>query len=145
MRFVYAGVSEDLVRGGCSELAQLCEVEIHRYLDFGDLMALCRSAMANCYIVSLRGFHHKVIELFCCGRPVLCYPGEKEEELELARSVDADFSSCQSVSDVEAALGRAEDRLEEPRNTDDRLRAFSWEVQGLAVEEVLSRAAARRE
>jgi len=143
VRFVYAGVSEELVKE-YTDLAGLCEVETHRHLGLEDLMALCRSAMVNCYIVSRRGFHHKVIELLCCGRPVLSYPGEKDEELELARSVGADFSSCESISDIEAALQRSEDRLEEPRYTDAGLRTFSWEMQGLVVEDVLTRAAARR-
>ena len=42
-----------------------------------------------------------------------------------------------------AALQRAEDGLGEPRNSDDGLRAFSWEKQGELLEDVLTRAANR--
>lgn len=144
VRFVYAGVSVDLVRSGCRDLERLCSVEIHRYLGLDDLMALCRNAMLNCYIASDSCFHHKVIELLCCGRPVLCYPGEAEdEEQELARSVGARYSRCQSVADIESALESAENGREEPRNRHEGLRAFHWEVQGLAVEDALTRAATR--
>ena len=143
VRFVYAGGDEELVRQGCVDLEQLCEVETHRYLDLDVLMALCRGAMVNCYIVYPNCFHHKVIELLCCGRPVLCYPCANDEELDLARSVGADFSGCKSVSGVEAALQRAEAKLFEPRNTHDGLRSFRWEMQGLVLEDVLTQAVAR--
>ena len=75
---------------------------------------------------------------------MLCYPRENDEELDLARSVGAEFTSCQSQADIEAALQRAEEGLEKPRNTDNGLQAFRWEMQGHLVEDVLSQAAARR-
>lgn len=84
---VYAGTDAARFRNGGRTLNERCRVVVHDYLPLADLAGLCRQASMNLYIRNRRTFHHKLLELLACGRPVLAFPGESEEAIELAKRV----------------------------------------------------------
>ncbi len=130
--FSYAGADVKAVERACADLANFCRIDLHPYLELDKLMRLCMAANVNCYLWSPTTFHHKLIELLCCRRPVISFPGEHPEAFALAKEAQGDFNCCKTESDlvrhfrllwskkgVSAAIGGT--------NT---LRRFSWDAQG---------------
>ena len=79
VELVYAGASRDLLEAELAARPLHCRTRINGYLPLDDLGQLCRSAALNAYIWSPGTFHHKLLELLACRRPVLCFPGERPE------------------------------------------------------------------
>ncbi len=78
-----------------------CATRILSQLPIEDLGELCKSAIINAYLWSPRNFHHKLLELLACRRPVLSFPGEHQESLELASEYGGDLRVCTSETAVQ--------------------------------------------
>jgi len=103
-------------------LSPTCEVRV-----LADMLALCRRAMVNCYLTCDQTFHHKVVELLCCGRPILCFPADQAEALTLTQRVGGDLRSCTSPADIVNGLVHAEPTLNAPAGPrNERLRELTW-------------------
>jgi hypothetical protein len=50
------------------------------------------------------GFHHKLFELLACRRPVVSFPGEHEESVELAAEVGGDLRVCENEAALQQTL-----------------------------------------
>jgi len=93
IRFTYAGSDSEAVRSVCARpgsLENLCEVEILGYLPLTQLAVLCAGASVNAYLWLPSAFHHKLLELLVCGRPVIAFPGEHPEAIAIAE----EFRGC---------------------------------------------------
>ena len=104
IRFTYAGSDSDAVRSVCARtglLANLCEVEILGYLPLTQLADLCAGASVNAYLWLPSTFHHKLLELLVCGRPVIAFPGEHQEARPWRRARRRS-SRCGSEAESEA-------------------------------------------
>ncbi|MHB8872442.1 MAG: glycosyltransferase [Myxococcaceae bacterium] len=110
------------------------------YLSAGDLAPACRHAAVNAYVVHDGTFHHKLLELLACGRPLIAYPAERAESRRLALQVQGELlepsdpeSVAQALDDVhrrwEARSCSAQDRSPE---------LYSWTAQTRMLEELLT-------
>ena len=80
--FEYAGSDAPTVEAALRETGAyggLCRTVVHGYLPLDALAALCISASVNSYLWLPSTFHHKVLELLACGRPVVAFTGEHAE------------------------------------------------------------------
>lgn len=102
--FRYAGSDSRQVVRALDENPLPCEVLISTQLTLTDLSELTRGALANCYLAAATGFHHKLLELLVVGRPVICFPGEQPESMELASQSTTPFHVCGNEADLRAAL-----------------------------------------
>lgn len=139
IRVIYAGADSELAEPVLSAVRPYCKVDIHPYLPFSELFRLCRGAGVNCYMWLPRTFHHKLVELLWCRRPILVYPGEHEESVEIARATGGELHVCRNSDQV------AHDLLElwrtSPRvvvSPESALRAFTWERQADILETMLA-------
>ena len=98
--FCYAGCSAENVRLATGGLRNLCTVDIQPYLPLPELAKKCREAAANVYMWYDKTFHHKLVELLCCRRPIVCFPGEREESINLAASVGGNLLVCRDETDI---------------------------------------------
>lgn len=108
VRFVYAGNAGAAVERCAEPLRAHCDVEIRGYVPLDELMALCRTSLANCYLTVDVTFHHKVLELLCCRRPIVSFPGDQPEVHELAARVGGELHVCDTDAELPIALAAAE-------------------------------------
>ena len=134
----YAGVAPDVVRDTLAAHPLGIPLEISGNLPHTELAALCHSAAVNCYIWHSGGFHHKALELLACRRPIITFPGEHPETLDLAAQVGGCLTPCGDADALAGALDAAFARWRSrgPMPAFDA-GPFSWEAQGEVLETVL--------
>ncbi|MDA0239276.1 MAG: glycosyltransferase [Proteobacteria bacterium] len=126
--FVYAGSDDAAVRRAAERLADKCKTEYLGFVDLQTLHQLHRDCRVNLYVNSDNCFHHKVLELLAAGRPILCYPAEMPEAMQLAATTGGTLHSCDSPAEVVSAL-QAVKTGSDARADRSRLRAYAWEAQ----------------
>lgn len=139
VEFCYAGSAADIVADVAQSVSLPCRIDIRRYLSLRDLGALCKSAAANCYLWDPSTFHHKLLELLACGRPVIAYPGEHDESIELARRVGGSLSPCEDGAQLRAALEKAWRSWRDgasPAKAPD-VSEFSWDASAVHLERLM--------
>lgn len=112
---------------------------VRGYLSFDEMARACREAAVNMYVTHHEAFHHKLLELLACGRPLLAYPVERQEARDLAAHVHAQFeepSDPAAVARMLAGIHRAPAARNNPH-----LAEFSWSAQARRLEQVLLRVA----
>jgi hypothetical protein len=136
-RFVYAGTDHREVQAAMREVDLSCAARIEPYLSISDLAKNCRGAFANAYLWATYGFHHKLLELLVCGRPVISFPGETPEALQLASQVSTSFAPCANHEELQAALrGAWSRRAQGPARGEGE--QWRWRSLNLGLEEILS-------
>lgn len=145
MTFTYAGADHRRVAEAAVGLN--CIVDVRGQLSPDELAELQRRSFVNlyCCIGDLDRFHHKLIELLCVGRPIVCLPPDGPEAAGIAASVGGDFTGCADAGEVSAALDSAWARRFAPMVRDAAALAdFGWDGQARVLEEVFTAALSRR-
>ncbi|MCX7856943.1 MAG: hypothetical protein N2513_03010 [Deltaproteobacteria bacterium] len=143
--FVYAGGEVERVRLAARVLEDVCDFELYGYLPLKELFEICSRSLVNAYIWSPKTFHHKLIELICCGRPIIAFPGERKEAFQLANEAGAQFYECVSEEHLSNTLKRIEKTGASQvlvKNREVRKR-FSWTAQAEILFEVFTEAVRR--
>jgi hypothetical protein len=106
LRFVYAGSDARQVTQALRDMPLSCETMVYGQLPIAEFAKLARNAVVNTFICTstMTGFHHKLLELLVCGRPIVCFPDSSEENRLFASQIDCTFASCASQDDVRRAL-----------------------------------------
>lgn len=142
VELTYAGADVERARDALDGQPQSVNVIIHPYRSLEQLAELCRQADVNAYVRNEGTFHHKVLELLACGRPVLPYPPEGEEAKSLSKSVGGLLLEARNPSDVSLVLACiAREEWVRPC-TAPRMEFFRWASQVRILESVLMKAAA---
>ena len=138
----YAGANCAVAEAKLGSLRDVARVHVHGYLPLPQLAALCRSATANAYMWCPSGFHHKLLELLACGRPVIAFPGESDESRRLADRCRGDLR-C-PVDEEKLADTLEELRVNCPASASGQATSpeFSWAAQARMLESVLARTVA---
>ena len=84
-------------------------------------------AMVNCYLTCDQTFHHKVVELLYCGRPILWFSCRPSRGVTLTQRMSGDLlRSCTSPADIVNGLVHAEATLNAPTGPrNERLRELT--------------------
>jgi hypothetical protein len=133
LTFTYAGSDHRRVTQAIAEVGLPCRVEVIPHLPVGELAHRCKSSFANCYLWAKFSFHHKLLELLACGRPVISFPGEAGESLQLASLSRTSFASCTQPDDLHAAFTSAWSRRDSPA-TDNRNQLWKWSDRASSLE-----------
>ncbi len=141
IEFVYAGTQRMLLEAQIVELPPPCRLRIEDQLPLEDLGRLCQSAAVNAYLWAPFGFHHKLLELLACRRPVVSFPGEHEESIELAAEFGGDLRCCRSeeaLRDTLSSIWR-EWRSGESANAPSSINvhALTWDAMAEKLEAFL--------
>jgi hypothetical protein len=146
----YAGAALDDVRDALRLEPLSCAVRIDPNLDHANLAEICQKAAVNCYVWTPFGFHHKLLELMACRRPVISFPGEHPESVDLARQVGGRLWICHDGVELGLRLSEAhaqwKARERAPGPLD--LSEFTWEaaaerLEGFLTEVVRNRGPAK--
>ena len=138
IRFMYAGNDHQRVRAGVQSLSSLCEIDIKDFLDISDLLVAQRHADINAYIrlPSRFHFHHKAIELMAAQKPMICFPAEVDETIEIIRRVGGVLYSCGSIEDVSMGFDSVY-KNPDRKKANSILSEYSWQGQASVLEKVL--------
>lgn len=136
LEIVYAGGDHDKASLALDRLREITDVRIYSYLPLEKLAELCHTATVNAYIRNPRGFHHKLLELLACGRPVLAFGGESEESHRLAAAVGNTLIDCKNADEFSRALKELYSVSECPSQSVIQLKQFSWTIQADSLEKV---------
>lgn len=112
---------------------------VRGYLSFDEMARACRQAAVNMYVTHHEAFHHKLLELLACGRPLLAYPEERQEARDLAARVHAQFQEPRDAAAVARMLAEIQRAPAERNNP--HLAEFSWPAQTRRLEQILLRVA----
>jgi hypothetical protein len=137
----YAGSDTVTVETALAESAAHVHTDLRGYVPLPELADLCRGAAANVYLWSDATFHHKVVELFCCGRPVVSFPGERAETFELAQRVGASLNICRDELQFQDVMTQILAGGLRPQGGPDRLEPLTWSSQANRLESVLQQVA----
>lgn len=143
--FTYAGADH----GRVAEAARLlpCTLDIRPQLPLTELVDLQRRSFANlyCCIGDHDRFHHKLMELLCAERPILCLPPDGAEAVSIAAEVEGDFTGCITPDDLVHALAAAWDKRSSPVEAlRDNLATYGWDGQAAVLEEVFRQVTSAR-
>lgn len=138
--FSYAGGDSALVKRLSSKIGSLCRIEVHSYLPISELIKACQVSAVNCYLWLPTGFHHKLMELLCCRRPVIAFPGEYSEAEEVSRQVGGELYICKDSISVSNVLDDLWNHRFESRRPGDlkALQEFTWDSQAKTLDQTLS-------
>lgn len=140
---IYAGADFAKVGTALRPLQNLARVRVNGYLPLPELAALCRSASVNAYIWNPKGFHHKLLELLSCGRPVIAFPGETDESRRLALASGGELLCPDSKAALIATLDGLADRSDAFARVDGIQDAFTWTAQARRLEAVFFQVSGR--
>lgn len=104
LRFLYAGTDVKQVAEALQVLPRSVESRILSQLPVEELAKIASRSLFNCYIASDAAFHHKLLELLVIGRPVVCFPSEHPESMQLAANVATGFHVCADSDQLRAAF-----------------------------------------
>lgn len=141
---IYAGGDVARVQPALNRLEGMARVALYSYLSLPDLAALCRSATINAYIWNPKTFHHKLLELLSCSRPVLAFPGETEESQRLATDSGGELYCCASNTDLVSTFDFIRKRCAAPIVPNMGWDAFTWGTQALRLEQVFQQLTMQR-
>ena len=116
------------------------EREAIGYIPLDALATRCRRAAVNTYVVHRGSFHHKLLELLACRRPIFVCSAEGGEANQLAIEADVRLLEADSASGIAAHLQDLFARWCEgagPVGHDDAARRYSWPEQTRRLEQVL--------
>jgi hypothetical protein len=138
VRFVYAGNDHQRVHAGVQNLSSLCKIDIKKFIDMDDLVVAQKRADINAYIrlPSRFHFHHKSIELMAAQKPIICFPMEVDETIDIIRRVGGVLYSCGTIEDVSMGFDLAYENSNE-KKTNLNLSEYSWQGQATALEKIL--------
>lgn len=147
LAFTYIGAEVDQVAGAVAARLPGLRWRYPGYVPMAEMAWLCRGAAVNAYIAHPATFHHKLLELLACGRPVMAFPEERLESRELAAALDAPFDVPNTPEAVAECLARAQAawtaRPAAARAGAGRA-GLSWPERTRILEQVLIRAAHSR-
>lgn len=142
VRLRHIGAQGELVRRSVRSLVPNLAPECPGYLPMTEMARLCKQACVNAYISHPGTFHHKLLELLACGRPLLTCPSENAESIELAASAPGQLRVAASADDVARTLASlsshyfANGTPATPYSQDHASR-YAWPAQALLVQKAL--------
>lgn len=141
VRVRYLGSDETLVRAATLKYRGKIPIETMGFVSVDEVARRCKVAAMNAYIGYPGAFHHKLLELLACGRPVMAVGSETAEAEQLARETHATLSIAPDANAVRATVQSAFERWTDRSfavASGARLRQFDWPTQALALERALT-------
>ena len=144
LRLVYLGADQRAFAAGLVRQPPGIAAASTGWVAVADLARACRGAGVNAYLFHPGTFHHKLLELLACGRPVLAVPGERAESRVLAAGTGGDLRTAASPAAVARELARAHTRWRAAVGPAPAgpFAPFGWDAQAAVLEGVLVGAAA---
>ena len=130
----YAGNDTALVSRATKKLSNLCRINLLGFISIEELKKIHQISIANLYVKINRGFHHKTIEILSAGRPIICYPKESDEVINIARATNIDLHSCSTPLEISNALSESINTKSNEVGKNKALEELTWNSQAKKLE-----------
>ena len=130
----YAGNDTESVDRMTKQLKNLCHLNLLGFISIEELQKIHKNSIANLYIKANRTFHHKAIEILSAGRPIICYPEESSEVINLANATNINFYSCSTPENISQALSESLNTASNKVRENKALRELTWNFQARKLE-----------
>jgi hypothetical protein len=140
VEFCYVGGAAHDVRIIVQAADLPCRLDIRGPIDLQELGVLCQSSAVNCYLWASFGFHHKLLELIACRRPLISFPGEHSESIALASEFGGELFPCADAQQLKSAFSSVWENWSSPPQDEppevacDRL---TWDAMAVDLERFL--------
>ena len=134
VQLTYAGHDAEAVKKVMHQFNNFCHINLIGFIPLEKLKEIHESSIANLYIKIYTTFHHKTIELLSAGRPVICYPSEIEEAINIANRSNVDLHSCNKAEDVAQALSKSLNTSSINVSNNEFLQKLTWHNQSIKLE-----------
>ena len=139
-RVEYFGADGDRLRAVADGLDFGCEIVDRGYRPLAELFGALGRSRVNIYVRSPRTlFHHKLIELLSCGRPIISINEESPEARRIVTELGGRFAGAANAEELAARLDeawRSEKVARPPRHLMSR---YTWDSQAATLERVMER------
>ncbi len=130
----YAGNDNESVNKAAKKLTNLCHLNLLGFISIEELQKVHQNSIANLYIKINRTFHHKAIEILSAGRPVICYPEETDEVIDIANATNIAFHSCSTPEKISEALSQSLSTASNNVHKNENLKQLTWNFQAKKLE-----------
>jgi len=132
----YAGNDTKSVARVAKKFKHLCHLNLLGFISIEELQKIHRNSIANLYIKINRTFHHKAIEILSAGRPIICYPEESNEVIDIAKTTNVPLYSCNSLQDISKALSESLNTESKKIKENKALKNLTWNFQAKRLEDL---------
>ena len=140
-RLRYFGADGDRLRDAAAGLGDSCEIDIQGYRPLPELFEALRQSRVNLYVRSPRSlFHHKLIELLSCGRPIVSIHHECEDARRIAAELGGRLTGCANADELARRLDEAWRSAAFAPPARAPMARYTWDAQAALLERVLERA-----
>ena len=108
------------------------------YVSIGEMAVNCRNGSINVYIAHSGTFHHKLLELLACGRPLLAIPQEDDESRNLVRQSGGQLIEAADLIAIKTAMVRVYRNCMNKAVGAAPDRRYVWRKQAQQLETVLN-------
>ena len=146
LAFAYYGHESTAVGAALARARLPMDAKAHGFVPLDELQDAHRSAFVNLYVTSPRTFHHKTLELLAARRPIVAFPPDHAEAVEIAAGAGGAFANCTDVADVARALDDALAAFgrDAPSPAPAGLEELTWDNQAARLETLLEGVARAR-
>jgi glycosyltransferase involved in cell wall biosynthesis len=136
----YYGSDHRLLSEAITASAVKLAVDVAGHQRAPELARSCSLAAVNLYVSHSGGFHSKLLELLACGKPVVAFPREGQESLDLAIRVGGDLRVIEGPAQLASELVSLHAGWKEKAGrtaASPVMDAFTWRSQSSVLEAVL--------
>lgn len=140
----YLGGDVEMVNAVAERKLPGMTMDIRGHVPVAEFARHCASAGANAYIAYHATFHHKLLELLATDNPVIAFPNERKESIDLAKSFTGGLHVAPTSEDLARLLGELHAQYASGvrrQHAGPDPRAYSWRDQARLLERVLMEAA----
>jgi len=134
VHLTYAGHDTEAVKTATQKLTKLCKINLKGFIPITELREIHQNSIANMYVKIDSTFHHKTIEMLSAGRPIICYPEENNEAIEIAKTTNITLHSCKSAIEISQALNKSLNTLSNRVAENEKLKELTWDSQAKKLE-----------
>lgn len=135
----YFGVDVQMFAKASKKWVPDLRSQLNGYVAIDELAKACKAASVNAYVVHTQGFHHKLLELIACDRPILAYRAESDESRLLVMNAGAELLEATTPTQVTVLLTQLHGRQRLPGTETKKAPKhpkYSWGNQTRELEQV---------
>jgi hypothetical protein len=136
----YLGCDNSIFMAAAARCIPELQVDCPGYVPLRDFARHCRNSVVNMYVAFPGLFHHKLLELVACQRPILVCSAESDEAKRLVNVAGGQLMEAATSNEVSHVLATVCFQSPEPAAGETRppqRQFFSWPDQTRHLEQVL--------
>ena len=136
----YLGGDIRLFNDAAKQCIPNLHVEALGYVSTSDMARYCSQSLLNMYVRHAGTFHHKLLELLACARPIVVYPAETQESRQLTEDAGGELIEASTADAIAVQIARVQNEvvdLSSSARSQHPQKHYTWANQSQLLEQVL--------